>query len=423
MGPYTSLAGFVQDFSNTAIGGSANYDELPPYLMAQEYFDQTPQPSLLYIGRRASGTTQVVTLTPKSAVTGTVYNILIGSTSGVGGSLVTYTVPSSSSLASVCAALTALFTVTGGPDSLYNVTTAATSTTVTITGNTAGQLVEVQVQVPATICYVHESSADPGLAADLTAIWAANKAWYGLGLDSSGQAETEVAAAWVESNGSVIFAATTADSAAADATSTTDVLSELKLDSYTRTAGLFTQYSNMSFGAFGWLAVHLTQAPGSDTWHFNTIVGLQPDSDYLCPESCVLAVQAKNGSVYTTLANLNLTQGGTSASGEWMDQTRFIDWLRVTIQLAMIATLARNQGKVPYDDFGIAEIAAALSGVLQQGVEAGGFVPGSYQVFPPSVDSIPEASVSARILPALPFSAKLAGAIHRVAIQGTASVA
>ena len=106
-----------------------------------------------------------------------------------------------------------------------------------------------------------------------------------------------------------------------------------------------------------------------------------------------------------------------------MDQTRFIDWLRVTIQLAMISLLARNTGKVPYDDFGIAEIATTLNGVLQQGVNNGGLVDGSIVITRPAVASIPVASVQARILPSLPWSATLAGAIHRMAIQGVASVA
>jgi hypothetical protein len=171
------------------------------------------------------------------------------------------------------------------------------------------------------------------------------------------------------------------------------------------------------------MAVHLTQPPGSDTWNFNTIAGVAADSDYLFPESCVLATLAKNGTCYTTLANLNLTQGGTSGSGEWMDQTRFIDWLRVTIQLAMVALLARNQGKIPYDDFGIAQIATTLNGVLQQGVEAGGLVDGSIVITRPLVANIPVSSVTARTLPSLPWTANLAGAIHKIGIQGVTSVA
>jgi hypothetical protein len=421
LGPYTSLAGVAADFGNVSIGGTTNYDELPPYLMAQIYFEQTPSPSLLYVGRRANLVTQVVEFQPLSSVTGTVYKFLVGSTAGLGGTVITYTVPGSSSVASVCAAIKALFNA--GIDTTYNVVTTDTSSTVLMTSSVPGQLVEVQVQVPADICYVSDNSTDPGIAADLTAVWAANKNWYGLLVDSQGAAETRAAAAWVESNGSVIFAATTSDSAAADSTSSSDVLSELKSDSYTRTAGLFTQYSNMSFGGVGWMAVHLTQPPGSDTWNFNTIAGVQPDSDFLCPESCVLAVQAKNGTVYTTLANLNLTQGGTMASGEWADQTRFVDWLRVTIQLAMVALLARNQGKVPYDDFGIAQIATILNGVLQQGVEAGGFVDGSIVITRPLVANIPVSSVSARTLPSLPWTATLAGAIHKIGIQGVTSVA
>jgi hypothetical protein len=342
----------------------------------------------------------------------------------IGGTQVTYTVPGSSSIAAICSAVAALSALTGAA-SAYGFTISSTSTTVVLTNNTAGTLFEVNVQVPASVLRVGETTASlsGGLASDLSACWAENKAWYGLGLDSNSKVEIEEAAAWTETNGSVIFVSHSSDSDVADANVTTDAFSFLKSNSYTRSAGLFTQYSNLSYGGIGWLATRLTQVPGSDTWHFNTIAGVQADTDTLVPEASVLAVQGKNGTVYTTLANLNLTQGGTSGGGEWMDQTRFLDWLRVNIQLAMVALMARNQGKIPFDDSGIAMIEAALKVVLEQGVKNGGFVAGSIVVSPPSVDDIAVSSKTARTLPSMPWTAKLAGAIHRMTVNGVTSVA
>lgn len=429
LGPYTSASGVLADMSNVSIGGNANAATQHTYKAALKYFAQTPQPQLLYIGRRADVYTQLVTITPVSLVNGTTYLFVIGGVNGVGGVTVSYTVSGSPTLATVCTAIAALLntaTVGAGPVAGF-VADGSSGTHVLCTTATAGKLVEYQCQVPAGICRITESTLNPtaagGIAADLAAIWAENKNWYGLGIDSPGKQEGEAASQWVEANGSVICALSTSDSDAADSTVTTDLLSFLETNSVTRTAGLFTQYSNLSFGGFGWLATRLTQTPGSDTWNFNTIALVQADSDYLVPESSILAVKAKNGTVYTTLAGLNLTQGGTSGGGEWMDQTRFIDWLRVTIQLAMIALLARNVGKIPYDDTGIATIEQTIKQVLEQGVKNGGFVKDSYVVTPPSVAGIPTANKTARNLPSLPWTAKFAGAIHTMTINGTTSVA
>lgn len=416
MGPYTSLAGVAADGFSTSS---------PTYLAASKYFGQSPAPSLLYIGRRAYGYAQLVTLTPASTVNGTIYTFNIGAVGGVGGTTVTYTVSGSPSLATLCTALAAAINGSGAGVTSLGTASGVSGTTVVWTTTAANTLVEFQVRCPASTCRVAETRSDAGLGAgltgDLNAIWAESKAWYGFGLDSNAPSEVAAGAAWAESNGSVIFVASTSDTDAGDSNVTNDVLSGLKTNSYTRTAGLFNQYSNMSYGAFGWLAVHLTQTPGSDTWHFNTIAGVQADTDVLVPEAVVLAVQAKNGSVYTTLANLNLTQGGTTGSGTFMDQTRFIDWQRVDMQLALVALLARNNGKIPFTDAGMALLEQAIKGSLERGVANNGLVPGSYVITVPTVASISAANRLARTVPSLPWTAKLAGAVHKMTINGVAS--
>lgn len=417
MGPYTGVDGLAAD-GFTADGAVGTGKIL---LAAQKFFAQTPKPSLLYVGRR-SIYQQLVYLTPVSLVNGTVYTYNIGAAGGVGGTTLTYTISASPTLATVCTAIAAAINAAA-----VGVTADGTSGThVSCTTTALGRMIEYQVRVPASVMRIQEigtgGSLGTDLTADLNASWAENKNWYGFGIDKNTDVEIESAAAWTESNGSTIFVASTSDTDVGDNAVTTDVASVTKASSYTRTALMFNQYSNMSYGAFGWLAVHLTQTPGSDTWHFNTVASVQADSDVLVPESVVLAAQAKNASVYTTLAGLNLTQGGTTASGTFMDQTRFIDWLRVDMQLALVVLLARNNGKVPYTDEGFALLEQTINESLERGVSNGGLVKDSYKVLTPAVSTIAAADKLARRVPSLPWTAKLAGAVHKMTINGVASV-
>lgn len=419
MGPYTGIDGVVADgFSTTGTGAGADV-----YNAALEYFAQSPKPSLLYVGRRSTYT-QEAKLTPVNITSGTVYKINIGAVRGIGGTDITYTVPGGSpTLATVCTGLAAAITASAAGPSFT--VSGASGTLVSLVNFGAANVIEIQMRVVGSTLKYAETRSSGTLAATLTAdlgaIWAENKAWYGFGLDGNSDVEIATAAAWCEANGSTIFVASSSDTDIGN-NSTTDIASTLKASSYKRTAIMFNQYSNKSYGAFGWLAVHLTQTPGSDTWHFNTVVGLKADSDTLVPESVVLAVQGKNATVYTTLANLNLTQGGTSAGGVFMDQTRFVDWQRVDMQLALVALLARNNGKVPYTDEGFALLEQTIKGSLERGVQNGGLVKDSYVILTPAVSTIATSDKLARRVPSLPWTAKLAGAVHSMTINGVASV-
>lgn len=416
LGPYTSLT----DVENAGFTLSA-YPKI--HAAAGVYFSQQPNsPTQLYIGRRANFMTQVVTLKPQSAVQGTVYTFVVGAVGAVGGTVITYTVPSSSSISAVCTAIAAAM---AGAATTYGGTVAATSTTVTWTQNTPGVLTEFNVQVPATILRVGETTASlaGGLSSDLSAMWSENKAWYGLLLDSNSANEVEEAAAWVQSNGLVIFAYSTSDSDVADNTITNDVMSVCKANSYSRTAGLFNQYSNVSYGAVGWMAGRLTATPGSDTWHLKTIQGVQVDSDLLAPEATLQAVQAKNGTVYLSLFGTAFTLGGTMSDGEWADQIRFVDWFKVNLQARGIFAIAQSpSGKLPYTDTGVLVLDGVLRGMLADGAAAGGLVDLSWTTTPPKVSTIATTSKQARTLPAIPFTAKFAGAIHKATFSGVFSV-
>lgn len=402
MGPYASAADAIAD-GHSSTGNAV--------LALNKYFAQTPQPAQAYIGRRATAPAQLVTLTPVSLVNGTVYDLTVD------GLDVTYTVSGSPTLATVC---TAIATALGAAATASGATvTGASGTHVAWTTTTAGQLVDFRVTVPASILRITESTTISAgtLAADLTAIWAENKNWYGLLLDSNSKVEVLEAAAWVETNGVVIMAASTSDSDVPDNTVSTDVGTVGQSNSYKRSAVILNQYSNKSYGAAAWLGGRFTAAPGSDTWHLKTLASVQVDSDLLVPQSSVSGAQAKNVTVYTALAGLNLTQGGKALGGTFMDQTRLLDWFKANVQIRTIGLMASLQ-KVPYTDAGVMLLEGILKQVYEEGVAAGGFVPGSLVVNTPKVATIASSFKQSRTFPGIPFTGQFQGAIHSTAFNG-----
>lgn len=409
LGPYASSAAIVTaGFSATS----------PTVLAANKYFAQTPTPTAVYIGRRALPFTQKMKFTPLSTTNGDVYLLNFGAVAGVGGTLVTYTVSGSPTLATVCTALASAIQTAIG----VGTATGASGTFVEWTAATAGLLVECQNQTP-LLCDFLESTADPGIATDLTAIYNANpSAWYGLILDSYSSLEVQAAAAWVESNAK-LFPANSADThigslstTADEAASPKSVAQVVKDAAYTRTGIQFVQNSNMSYEAAGLLGRMLPTTPGSATWAYKTLASVTADG--ALPPGWDTNAFAKNASVYTPLAGVNATQYCTTGSGSYLDTTLFIDWLKSTMQIALL-TLFLNNPKIPYDATGFAMIASTMQSVLAQGERAGGLVPGSSVVSIPDKTTISSANISARNLPGVTFTSILTGAAHTISIIGT----
>lgn len=405
LGPYGSAAEVVD------AGFASNS---PVVLAADRYFDQTPTPTALYVGRRALPFTQKMKFTPLSLTNGDVYNINFGAVGGVGGTLMTYTVTGSPTLSTVCTALAAAIQAAIGSGT----GDGTSGTFVEWTSGTPGVLVECQNLVP-LLCGFIEDTADPGIATDLTAIYNANPTdWYGLIIDSDSALENAAAAAWVEAN-KKLFPASSADTYIGSSnfsTDTTSIAHVVQNDSYTRTGVLFLQNSNMSYEGAALLGRMLPTVPGAATWAYKTLSGVAADS--ALPPGWDTNTFAKNANVYTQLAGIAATQYGTVGSGSFFDTTLFIDWLVNSIQISVL-TLFLNSAKVPYDATGIQQVCSAIQSVLSLGERNGGLVPGSSFVTAPLKQNIPSANISARNLPNVTFTAVLAGAVHTTSINGT----
>lgn len=266
-----------------------------------------------------------------------------------------------------------------------------------------------------------DSTALPGtsLQTDLAAIAAADNDWYGLVLDSDGKAEAEDAAVWAEANGKIMVVQT-ADDAAYDSSSTTDLAAALKTSGYARTACEYAgPYVQANPIAAGMLGNRLPADPGSDTWAFKQLAGIK---SYALTDTQVANLHAKNCGTYVVVAGVAITQDGKSASGEFVDIVRFVDWLQARIQERVFALLVQSP-KLAYTDASADIIKAEILAQLKQGVQVGG-LNGDFPllVSAPKVADVDVVDRGNRHFPDIEFSARLAGAIQSMDITGTVSV-
>ena len=267
---------------------------------------------------------------------------------------------------------------------------------------------------------LHDLTTDPGLEADLNELLLEDPAFYGLALDSQGEAEIQAAAMWAESNRR-LFVAQSADTDCGEVSATDDILSSAKDASLGYTSLWFYPAIGTAGSclAAALLGNRLPVDPGSDTWAFKTLAGVTVRPPTTSQRSVVLA---KNGNVYERKNGVSVTFPGKTSLGEWVDVTRGLDWLRARIQESLFALQTAN-GKIPFTDEGIRLVCAAIYGVLSAGVDVGLFSANPKPtVTAPRASAVSSASRSARDLPSVTFAAQLAGAIHTITVTGSAAV-
>ena len=201
---------------------------------------------------------------------------------------------------------------------------------------------------------------------------------------------------------------------------TVDVMSDLQSFAYARTAIIYSQARLLNWSGAAWGGNRLSSDPGSSTWAYKTLAAVQVDANLTGGQ--VSVIESKGGNVYRTIAGVNVTTFGITASGEFIDVTRFIDWLDQRIKERIFGVLINN-AKVPFTDGGVDLMRAQILAQLNQGITAGGLAADPAPVVTaPLVADIDPADKAARILPDIFFTATLAGAIHTLVITGVLSV-
>lgn len=401
---YNNLAGVAVDFPVTTS---------PEYRAAQAIFAQNPAPPTIMIGRMANKPTKTLSLSALTPTTQASYTYTLQVRGqGFPDQNVTFTSdPTPTDAEWAAGIVTALNAVAS-----RNYTAAGAASPVTITGNAAGGWFSVEV-INANDMKISETQADPGAAADLTAITAENPNWYGFGNYFNSKLEAVAIAAYIEANNRLFVCQSQDTNTIITAVGNAELIDTIKTNAYTRTSGFYHPYPSV-FADFALLGKCLPFTPGSETWKFKTLSGV--------PTFPMTATQrtnitARNGNSYESVAGLSLTFNGMVGTGNFIDVTRGLDALSSDIQTSVFGTLA-GAAKVPYTDAGIAQIEAAVRGALKRSTDKGiltNDVP--FTVSVPINANVAAADKTSRTLNNVFFTGKLAGAVHSANIQGVVS--
>lgn len=446
---YSNLTGVIEDFGT----------ETPEYLAADLFFSQSPQPSVLYVGRWAKTATagqlngaflsaEQRDMAIFTAITNGAFKINIdGSESPKSVTGLDFSQQTNlNGVASVINAKlgTAATIVWDGVYNRFVVTSATTGTASKIgyaTAGASGTDISTILGLTADMASVPVDGVD---AETLVNCWAdmLNRSadWYG-GLT----ADTDVAdsdhlavAALIEGNEqsrSRLYGITITNANVLDPTGTADLASKLKALGYKRT---FTQFSSSSPYAAASLygrafTVNFQANRSTITLKFKQQPGVVAET---LTETQAATLRAKNCNVFVNYANgVAIIQEGVMTNGYFFDEVHGTDWLQNEVQTRVWNLLHQSKTKIPQTDAGnnmiVNQIEAACeagvnNGLIAPGVwnsdgfgqiENGTTLPKGYYVYAPPVATQSQADREKRKSVPIQVAAKLAGAVHFVDVQ------
>lgn len=401
---YTSLSAMVTDgFATTDLA----------YVAANKIFSQNPRPTKVKVFRRLRAPTQLMELTPTTAVS-TTYSFSASITGGTY-QQVSYTSSATANAAEIINGLTAAVAALSSYSG--NVVASNQTTKLRVVAATAGKYFSLS-ECSSTFSAVVDDTANVSIATDLSDCEDEDNDYYGLITTSKGQDEIVALAAAVETRRRYMVAGTM-DTDTYGTSTLTDTAGLLKASSYKRSSVFVQKNKHMEQGDAAVLGRWLPYQPGSETMNLKDLSGVETDT-YTDTQFSNLTL--KNALFYKTIANVDVLFWGKSAQGQFMDTTRFIDWLYANIQEDLFVLLSSNS-KIPFTDAGIAQVEGIIRSVLAKGISVGGLAedPAPNVIVPLAAD-VATADKASRTLTPITFTATLAGAVHTVTITGTVSV-
>jgi len=180
------------------------------------------------------------------------------------------------------------------------------------------------------------------------------------------------------------------------------------------------QFLNVAF-----TARCLAYPAGSETWANNRLAAVYPSN---LSSTLMNTFKTNSSNYFIKVAGRNITMNGQVRANEWIDTIRGRDWLQNDMQLRIFNLLIMNP-KIPYTNAGIAMVqnamVASLKAARQRGIVAedeydddGALVPG-FTTSVPNSASITATQKASRVLVDCKFSARLAGAIHVIRVDGS----
>jgi len=389
------------------------------YLAAQDHFAQNPAPTQCAIGLRTADQIQV---TVNTATVGQKYDIQIESATPGTFTANEYTAIGGDTTTDIADNLIIAIN-TGGEAA--QVTATNLLNVITIVQDVATEPFACLLTDGAALMTRSAPGAGGGTVEDsdeaLVEILLADDDWYGLcSADDRAvgeKADQLLIMAWAESNRK-LFAGATTDPAMLTSPDTTSASYTCITNAYAYSFIKYLSASATEYPDAAWLGKCLPQDPGSQTWAFQTLASITVDT---LATAARTAITSTRGNFYVAEAGINNTFWGTTGA-DYIDITRFIDWLRIRMQEDLVALLIAAK-KIPFTDGGIATIEGKVQKRLEQGVRIGGLAPLALDaVTVPLAADVSTANKTARTLAGVAFKADLAGAIHNITVTGTVSI-
>lgn len=449
---YGSIDDVAADFSNSS----------PEYLAANLYFQQSPTPQQLYIGRWAQANTSgllfggILTAAQQAmsnwtSITNGGFHITVD-----GGSSINVTginLSGASNLNGVASLINSAMTSASVPATCsYNVN--SNGAYFSFTSNSSGSSSQVSALTPpssgvdlsaplranvATLSYrVAGVTAETALQA-VEALDGTATTWYGLMVASTHvtPSDHQAISAFIESDGSNnphLYGVSTQDTAALLSTDTTSIGYLLFATEPNRTFPVYS--STTPYAAASLFGRLLTVNPAGNN---TTITLMYKQAPGIVPEVLTVsqsaALNAKNMNYYAEFNNNTaIIVNGITSGGQFIDTMWGVDWLQNQIQTDVYNLLYTTLTKIPQTDAGMHLIATTIEQACAAGVENGLLAPGTWNsggfgqitqgsflnkgfyVYTPPLANQPEASRARRASVPFQVAAKLAGAVHEVSI-------
>jgi len=266
-----------------------------------------------------------------------------------------------------------------------------------------------------SIDHNHETDPASDLVDELNELVEKNNDWYFLLCTRQDNDAIEALSDWTAAYNKLYFA-TTDDSAIK--TTTPGALGDLGSENT-----VLIWHAEDDTVAAGWVGKCAPQDPGSITWKFKTIGGASPAE---VGTTEIGNLHDNNVNTYVSKMGVNQSSEGLTTAGEFVDVIRGQHWAEARIA-ERVQRLLTVSPKVPYDNRGISQVVSEVEGVMKQAVareiiavdEDGN---GIFAVTAPNREDVDENTRANRILPDVYFEFELAGAVHKVEIQGVIKV-
>lgn len=442
---YNSIEEVAADFGTTA----------PEYLAAVLWFEQSPQPASLAIGRWAQSATAGLLIGATLSAAQQALSVFTAIPDGkfgyaYDGGSVTNTaainLSGATSLPNVAALITAQtpgITVAWNPGfqrfEATSLTTGASSAVSFFSSPTSGgtDISSILGMAQADSGAYTVQGIVPETALACVELFDLNygQTWYGLFVIGTVDADVLAIAAFIEAAGNKhTYFVNTQEAGVLNSATTSDIASQLAALGYNRT---WTQYSSSSLYAAISAAARIL--PTDYTGNSTVITLFYKREPGVVAESLnstqVGALEAKNCNVFVNYNNNTaIIEPGVASSGLFLDIICGTDWFSLQVQAGLYNLLYTTPTKIPQTDAGTQQLVnvieaicaqAVINGLLAPGIwNSGGFgvlnqgdqlVKGWY-VYAPKVATQSQADRVRRKSVPIQVAAKLAGAVHTVAM-------